>query len=117
LIVGGEARAYTAETLQQQPVLNDTLGGRGLVVITPGDSAGSRAFQRDGREFVTISLGSVGAAEVFVSDSEGEEWLMDEYALVKISDPVQRLNRLPSHVSYWFGWYSFHNATGIYGQD
>ena len=117
LIVGGEARAYPAEVLQQQPVLNDTLGGSGLVVITPGDNAGSRAFQTDGREFVTVSLGGVGAAEVFVSDSEGEEWRMEEDALIKISDPTQRLKRLPSHVAYWFGWYASHDETGVYGQD
>ena len=117
LIVGGEVRAYPAEVLQRQPVLNDTLGGNGLVVITPGDSAGSRAFQRDGQIFVTISLGGAGAADVFVSDSEGEEWRMEEDALVKISDASQRLDRLPSHVAYWFGWYAFHDETGVYGQN
>ena len=54
LIVGGEARAYPAEVLRQQPVLNDTFGGSGLVGITPGDRTGSRAFQRNGQEFATI---------------------------------------------------------------
>ena len=50
LIVGGEAWANPAEVLRQQTVLNDTLGGSCLVVITPGDRTGSRAFQRNGQE-------------------------------------------------------------------
>ena len=117
LIVNGEARAYPVETLQQQPVLNDTLGGRGLVVITPGEGAGARAFQRDGQEFAKVRFAGDGAASVIVVDQGGDEWRLEEDALVKVSDPAQRLDRLPSHVSYWFGWYAFHTATEIYGQN
>jgi hypothetical protein len=50
-------------------------------------------------------------------DQEVEDWRMEEDALVKVSDQAERLGRLPSHVAYWFGWYGFHSATGIYGQD
>ena len=116
LIVNGEARAYPAEALRDQPVLNDSLGGRGLVVITPGDGAGARAFQRNSQRFVTVYLTSGDTATVVV-DEEGEEWQMREDALIKTSDPAQRLDRLPSHVAYWFGWYGFHNETGVYGLD
>lgn len=117
LIAGGEARAYPMEVLRQQPVLNDTLGGHSLVVITPGDSAGSRAYQREGLQSSSISLGGRRAAEVFVMDQGGEKWRMEEEALVNVDDPTQRLGRLPGHVSYWFGWYAFHNETGVYGQN
>ena len=117
LVVNGESRAYPAEILRERPVLNDNLGGRGLVVITPGDGAGARAFQRDGQEFLMVYLTGNGAADVVVEDQEGEEWRMEEDALVKVSDPAERLDRLPSHVAYWFGWYGFHNDTGVYGQN
>ena len=80
LIVGGEARAYPAEVLRQQPVLNDTLGGSGLVGITPGDRTGSRGFQRNGQDSPPSNRGGIGAAEVFVADSDGEGWRMDEDA-------------------------------------
>jgi hypothetical protein len=73
LIVNGEARAYPAETLREQPVLNDSLGGRGLVVITPGDGAGARAFQRDGQRFATVYLTGADAATALVVDENGEE--------------------------------------------
>ena len=117
LIVNGEARAYPAETLREQPVLNDNLGGHDLVVITPGDGAGARAFERDGQRFVMVYLTGNDAATVVVVDGDGEEWQMREDALIKTSDPAQRLDRLPSHVAYWFGWYQFHNETGVYVQD
>jgi hypothetical protein len=72
---------------------------------------------RETAKSATISRGGIGAAEVFVADSDGEGWRMDEDAPVKTRDPSQRLKILPSHVAYWFGWYGFHSATGIYGQD
>ena len=117
LTVNGEARAYPMETLQRQPVLNDSLGGRDLVVITPGDGAGARVFQRDGQEFGTFRPAGDGAARTTVVDQAGTEWRVEEDALVRVNDPSQRLARLPSHVSYWFGWYAFHPLTGVYGQD
>ena len=52
-----------------------------------------------------------------VIDEDGERWQMEEDALIKASDPAQRLDRLPSHVAYWFGWYGFHDETGVYGQN
>jgi len=117
LIVNGEARAYPMETLHRQPVLNDALGGRELVVITSGDGAGARAFQREGQEFSVIQTSGNTAAGVVVVDQGGHEWRVEDHALVQTTDPSQRLARLPSHVSYWFGWYAFHTSTGIYGQD
>ena len=117
LIVNGDARAYPTEILQRQPVLNDSLGGRDLVVITPGDGAGSRVFQRDGQEFATVRPSGDGAIKATVVDHAGTEWRIEEDALVQVADPTQRLVRLPSHVSYWFGWYAFHTSTSVYWLD
>lgn len=117
LIVNGEARAYPMEILRRQPIVNDSLGGRDLVVITPGKGAGSRAYQRDGQEFATIRLAGDGAENTIVVDQGGTEWQVGEDALVGVNDPSQRLARLPSHVAYWFGWYAFHTSTDVYGQD
>ncbi len=117
LIVNGEARAYPRETLLRQPVLNDSLGGRDLVVITPGNGTGARAFQRDGQKFSTIRPAGDGGTSATVVDQSGTEWRVEEDALVGVTDSAQRLARLPSHVSYWFGWYAFHTSTSVYGQD
>lgn len=117
LTSNGEARAYPVAALERQPVLNDSLGGRDLVVITPTNTAGARAYQRDGRDFTTFHSSGDGAAKAAVVDQYGNEWQVKEDALVLAADPSQRLDRLPSPVSYWFGWYNFHPSTGVYGQD
>ena len=74
LIVEGEARAYPTESLRDEPVLNDMLGGRGLVVITPGMGAGARAFRRNGQEFVAVRPAGDGGTSVVVTDKSGGEW-------------------------------------------
>lgn len=117
LNINGEARAYPRESLARQSVLNDSLGGQDLVVITPGDGTGARAYQRSGQEFTTIQRYGDGEAKVTVADQSGGAWRVEEDALVNFADPSQRLDRLPSHVAYWFGWYAFHTATSVYGQD
>ena len=40
--------------------------------------------------------------------------LLEEESLTREDDPEERLERLPSHMAYWFGWYSFHPATDVY---
>lgn len=117
LVINGEARAYPRESLRQQPVLNDSLGGRDLVVITLGDGAGARAFQTGGRKFATLRPAVDCETKAIIVDDAGIEWRLEEDALVGVTDPSRRLARLPSHVSYWFGWYSFHPSTSVYGQD
>ena len=58
-----------------------------------------------------------GGTSVVVTDKSGGEWRVEEDALVLTSDPSQSLACLPSHISYWFGWYGFHTSTTVYGQD
>ena len=41
---------------------------------------------------------------------------MEEY-LLNAADPSQRLMRVPTHMSFWFGWYAFHPDTEIYTAD
>jgi len=36
---------------------------------------------------------------------------LEEDGLVSLSNPEERLSRLPSHVAYWFGWFAFNPST------
>ena len=117
LTVNGEAQAYPLEALRNQPVLNDSLGGRDLVIVTLGAVAGARAYDRGNHEFSAAGPGESGVESLILVDEAGKEWRIEEAALVQIEDPAQRLSRLPSHVSYWFGWYAFNLETGVYGQN
>lgn len=113
LTFNGQARTYPQETLNQTPVINDSLGGGNLLLVTP-QGGGTRSYQRDDRNFLTVEKGESGSSELILIDDEGLRWRMGEDALVSIYDPTMRLLRLPGHSSFWFGWYAFYPATEVY---
>ena len=117
LTLNGQARAYPLETLQQEPVINDSLGGVSIVVVTPDEGAGgagTRAYHRGGRRFAQVQK---EAGTSILVDDAGERWRLEEDALVPTEGESRRLPRLPSRNSYWFGWYGFYPATEVYGLD
>ena len=116
LIVDGEAQAYPLDALQSQPVVNDSVGGDNLVIITLGEVGAARAYQRGNHEFTVARAGEGGVGDFVLVDEVGDEWRVEEAALVKIADSGQLLPRLPSHVAYWFGWYAFNPNTSVYAK-
>ena len=112
--VNGEAKAYPLELLRDETVVNDTLGGEDLVIVTIG-WLGSRAYQVDDSSFV-IEEGIVPEKEgvVTLTDNLGQLWEVKEDALVRADNPDIQHPRIPTHNAYWFGWYSFYPDTEIY---
>lgn len=47
--------------------------------------------------------------------SNGAAWQATESGL--IGPGGEKLSRLPGHMAYWFGWYSFFPGTAIYGLE
>ena len=47
-------------------------------------------------------------------DKNGHVWDVTEEALVNTSDSSQTLPRIPTHSSFWFGWYAFYPETELY---
>ena len=110
----GQARAYPQDILDAEPVINDSLGGGSLVVVTPGDGGGSRVYQRSDLRFVRVQRDEAGS--ILLIDNDEGSWRLEEDALVQTEEPSIRLLRLPSRTAYWFGWYSFYPATDVYTQ-
>ena len=111
-------KAYPVEALQEERVVNDELGGAEVVVIGSPTSQAARAYRRDGKQF---ALGEgdepiLGLPERLV-DADGVAWDVTEDFLVSTADPSVKLPRLPTHMSFWFGWYAFHPDTEVYGKD
>lgn len=117
LVVNGEEKAYPLEALRQQPLIHDVLGGRDLVVITPGDGGGTRAYKRDGRRFDLVPERTGEGGIAFLEDDQGLTWRMEEEALIQVGDTSHQLPRLLSRTAYWFGWYAFHPGTTVFGQE
>ena len=109
----GETRAYPIETMQEVPVVNDTLGGVEVVLVAEQGTNGVRVYQREGLTFALDLEDSRGNT---ILDEDGTAWSLSEEALINASDPEMQLNRIGGHVAFWFGWYAFHPETTIYGQ-
>ena len=72
----------------------------------------ARAYERDG---LTFSDPVPADGALTVEDDRGRRWEVDEEALVLLEDRSQRLVRLESRISYWFGWFQFHPTTSVHG--
>jgi hypothetical protein len=112
LRVGQQAKAYPVERVLKEKVVNDRLGEVELVLIGDSKSGAVRAYRRDGRTF------SPGRAAGELRDESGRAWRITEEALLADAagqEAPPRLERMPGHLSFWFGWYGFFPQTEIYG--
>ena len=82
------------------------------MLVTP-DGSGARAYQRDGRTFLTVDPTGDGSSELILLDNKGVSWKMGEEALVSALDPSVRLLRIPGRSSFWFGWFAY-SGTEVY---
>lgn len=87
--------AIDSELLMQTPVYTDTLGDIDFVVLTDPTGA-NRVFDRGDTTFVSYD------GDTLVTDDKGVIWTLSENAMT--SESGERLNRLPAHRAFWFGW-------------
>jgi hypothetical protein len=85
-------------------VLNDTVGGREVVLIGETATGTVRAVERAGRRFAKAAQADR------VLDSEGQAWRVDEEFL--LGPRGARLARLPGHIAYWFAWDNYFGTQG-----
>ena len=93
---GDEQLAIAIKTMAEQRIHHDRLGDRNLVVLADEDGT-SRAY--DVGDVTFESWNGVDEA----TDASGQVWTVLEDGLVAAD---KKLNRLPSHNVFWFGWVS-----------
>lgn len=108
LIVNGQPKAYLLKRLRRDRILNDTLGGENLVLLTNPQTGAVRAYAR-GVHLFNARKGSDDIMEA----ADGSVWSVTETALVNKATREQ-LSRLAGHLSYWFGWSAFYPRTLLY---
>lgn len=96
--------AIHAEFLAGNPVYHDTMGPLSLVVLTDTTGA-NRVYQSDSIKFAQYDRDNI------VVDTKGNQWTLTEDALT--SKDGEKLDRLPAHRAFWFGWYAVHNDTRL----
>lgn len=104
-------KAYPLDTLEAEWVINDSLAGQDLVVIYDKGGHGAKAYERS----TYIFTPSQSEPVQLIIDEQGRNWRITENALV--GPTGEQLARLPGHMAYWFGWFSFYPKTAIYGVD
>ena len=124
LRIGGVPKAYLLELLASRQVVNDTLGGKNVVLIAQRgtltvDGMNLRAGEvsyNAGAEVRAYERGewafSPAAQAGFVLDQGGRTWEVTEEAL--FSPGGERAPRLGGHLAYWFGWFAFFPNTLVY---
>jgi hypothetical protein len=110
LRIGGAAKAYPLEPLEAEGVVNDTVGGEPVVLVSDPESGAVRAYRRAGHRFARAGDGGL-------ADEAGRPWRLTETALEPPEGEADLvpLPRLPGHVTFWFGWFGFFPETEVYG--
>lgn len=111
---GNHAKAYPVDRVLKERVVNDRLGDLEVVLVGDPESGAVRAWQRNGQRF------SAGDGRE-LRDETGRRWRITEEALLPESPEItegenlQKLERLPGHLSLWFAWFAFFPETEVYG--
>jgi hypothetical protein len=108
-LIGGRPKAYPLSVLKEELVVNDTLAEQNLVVIYDRGGHGARAYERGKHTFTSAAEKTA----TVILDEAGRRWQVAEQALISASG--EKLARLPGHMAYWFGWFSFYPKTEVYG--
>ena len=114
------AKAYPFSRLNEQPVVNDELDGQPLLVVFEPRSATGVVFRRDvdGR-VLHLSLETAGGLDGtrLVDEETGTIW--SAFTGEALQGPLagERLERVKSTSSFWFGWKDFYPETALYGVD
>ena len=114
LDVDGESKAFPLEVLRRVRIINDTLGGKPIIVIHQPRSDTTTAFLARARNR-TVTIVSANADGTELVDQTGSAW--SAYGEC-VAGPLKGL-ALPSLIlepEYWFAWSEFHRGTKIFTQ-
>ena len=112
--IGEAAKAYPVTALQTDRVVNDVLSETNIVVLASELSQAAIAYERGDLEFSRLQDDTSTGIPMKVVDQNGQEWNVTEEALVNAADSSQALARIPTHSSFWFGWFAFYPDTELY---
>ena len=109
-------KAYSSEALRMSRIVNDAVGGEEIVVLGSAVSEGARAYRRGDNTFrlAASDNGAQPGIPLTIEDTDGGTWRVTEGFLVNSADETEMLERIPTHMSFWFGWFQFHPDTELY---
>lgn len=110
----GEAVAYPFSTLNDQPVVNDVVGGVPVLVVFNADSGASAVFERrvDGQ---TLTF-SAGGGLTLTDAETGSAWTGMSGLAADGPLAGTQLAPVKSTRAFWFGWKDWYPDTRVFGQ-
>ncbi len=114
---GGAQKAYPTADLLDNPVLNDTVGGEDALVFMDAASGTALVFDRvvGARALTFAPEGEPNGVLTRLRDEEtGSVWLAFSGLAVEGELAGERLERLPSHLSFWFAWNDWYQDTDLF---
>ena len=121
LVVGvnldGSPKAYPFTTLTAEQVVNDTFAGEDVLIFFDATTGTALAFDRSpGDKPLTFSIEGdpAGARTVLIDTETGSRWRAFTGSAIDGELKGNTLERIPSHLSFWFAWSDWNPQTEIY---
>ncbi len=99
------------------PVLNDSFAGQDVLVFMDRGTETALAYDRrvDVRSLTfSLSPETSGARSVLIDDETGSLWMAITGQAFEGPLNGKRLERVPSHLSFWFAWKDWNPHTELY---
>ena len=121
LIVGvnldGNAKAYPFSALSREQVVNDTLTNEEVLIFFDASTGTALAFDRkpgDSPLTFRVEGEPAGARTILVDEETGSRWMAFTGSAIDGELKGSRLERIPSHLSFWFAWSDWNPQTEIW---
>jgi hypothetical protein len=111
--VAGASKAFPLDALRRVRVINDTLGGKPVLIVHQPASDTTTAFvARGGGRALTFTAANAEASEL-VDKETGSRWnAYGECVSGRLKGSA--LEMIVLEPEYWFAWSEFHRDTAIY---
>ena len=117
--VDGRQKAYPLGALTAHQVVNDTIADNDVLIFFEAATGTALAFDRSlGDTPLTFRMEGepAGARTTLVDEQTGSTWTAFTGSAADGELKGSRLQRVPSHLSFWFAWSDWNPQTEIYGQ-
>ena len=113
----GNTKAYPFAALTAEQVINDDFAARHILIYFDPATGTALAFDRSpGGEPLTFRIEGepAGARTVLTDEETGTKWSAFTGAATDGALKGSRLDRIPSHLSFWFAWSDYNPQTQIH---
>ena len=110
-------KAYPFSLLTQEQIVNDTIAGEDVLIYFDASTGTALAFDRSpGDRQLTFSIEGEpdGVRTILVDQETSSRWTAFTGSAIDGELKGSKLERLPSHLSFWFAWSDWNPQTEIY---